>query len=115
MPQSLLQTAHESLLNRVHKASPAKANLDGNFVHTSAQFLRKAIDKTGMNQDEAMRALGFTHKGQFCELLDGTRKLWTHTLLRTEAASIRRELLILTLLEEGTCEVERVVRIKESA
>ena len=115
MPQSLLQTAHESLLNRVHKPTAAKAKLDVNFVHTSARLLRTAISKTGMNQDEAMRALGYEHKGQFCELLDGTRKLWAHQLLRTEAAAIRRELLILTLLEEGTCEVERVVRIKESA
>lgn len=114
MSASLPQPSRAEQLNRVHKAKPVKANLDANFVHTASRLLRRAIANTGMNQDEAMRALGFEHKGQFSETLDGTRKLWAHQLLQPSARAIRRELLVLVMLEEGGCEVERTIRIKEA-
>lgn len=113
MPQSLPQVDRVARLNRVPKATPAKANVPENEVHSSARLLRQAIDLTGMNQDEAMTALGFTHKGQFSEALDGKRKLWAHQLLR--ASAICAQLLILKLQRDGTCQVERVIKIKESA
>lgn len=112
---TLFQSGRDALLNRVHRAAPAKANLDVNEVHNAARLLRAAIARTGMNQDEAMRALGFKHKGEFSEALDGVRKLWAHQLLRKEARAIRKQLLVVSMLEEGACEVEHIVRMKEGA
>lgn len=115
MPGSLPQANAQTLLNNVRKPVPAKANLDENDVRTSARLLRKAIERTGMTQDQAMEALGFRHKGDFSEALDGIRKLWAHQLLRPKAASIRKQLLILSALADGSCEVESVIRIRERA
>jgi hypothetical protein len=93
--------------------SPRRAALL-NEVRNASQLLRRAIERTGMTQAEAQVALGFAHKSDLSEALDGIRKLWSHQLLRPEAAAIRRELLVLSLIEEGICEVTRTIQIREA-
>lgn len=115
MPQTMPQADRTAQLNSVRKASPAKANLTENCVRIAGQLLRRAIEHTGMTYEDAQHALGFAHKGDFSEALDGKRKLWAHQLLRPEARRIRKELLILSALEDGDCEVERTIRIKEKS
>lgn len=115
MSVTMHQTRRDALLNSVRSPEPIKAKVDENFVHNASRLLRKAIGKTGMSHDEAMDALGFVHKGEFSEALDGKRKIWLHQLLRREAVAIRRELLILSEVEQGTGTVERVVRLTETA
>jgi hypothetical protein len=100
--------------NSFPKPRMAKAKLDLNFVQNGGKLLRVAIARSGLSQKEAMGALGITHAGRFSEMLDGKQKLWMHQLLRPEAAAIWKELLVLAASACG-CEVERIVRIKESA
>lgn len=115
MPAIMHSTRRDALLNSVRRPDPVKAKVDENFVYNASRLLRQAISDAGLSHDEAMDALGFKHKGEFSEALDGKRKLWLHQLLRKEAKPIRRELLILAEIEEGTAKVERVVRLTETA
>ena len=114
MPATIAQAHRANLLNSVPRPRMAKAKADLNFLQNAARLLRLAIARTGLSQKEAMAALGVEHASQFSEMLDGKQKLWMHQLLTAEAAPIWRELIVLAALEAG-CEVERVVRIRESA
>src|SRR5689334_18836471 len=114
MPVTMHQTRRDALLNSVRSPEPVRAKLDVNEVHSASRLLRLAIARTGMSHKEAMDALGIEHKSEFSQMLDGTRKIWVHQMLRPEAAAIWKELLIIAACEAG-CEVERVIRIKETA
>lgn len=112
--QSYAQGNRVSDLDHVPSAKPAKAQLPDAYSVLSGRLLRGAIARTGLSQKEAMTALGFEHKGGFSEALSGRRQIGIHRLMRQEAAGILREFVILMSLEQGMCEVERVVRFKEA-
>lgn len=114
MSSSLAHSAGAGPRNSFPKPRMVKAKLDLNFVQNGGRMLRQAIARSGMSQKEAMAALGVEHAGQFSEMLDGKQKLWVHTLLRPEAQGIWKELLVIAAQEAG-CEVERVIKIRESA
>lgn len=114
MPQSIPQVTVVDPRNRFPKPRMAQAKLDLNFVQNAGRLLRMAIARSGLSQKEAMTALGVEHAGQFSEMLDGKQKLWVHALLRPEAQGIWKELIVLAAQECG-CEVERVIKIRESA
>jgi hypothetical protein len=114
MNGSLTDRHRADLLNSLPSPRMAQAKPDLNFLQKGARLVRRAIARSGLSQKEAMAALGVEHESQFSEMLDGKQKLWIHRLLAPEAAPIWKELIVLAALEAG-CEVERVVRIRESA
>jgi hypothetical protein len=111
---SLPQGRRDALLNGIEKPKMARAKLNLNFIENGGRLVRLAYHRAGLSQKEAMAALGVDDPGQFNRMVDGKEKLWLYLLLRPEAAAIWKELLVIAACEAG-CEVERVVRIKESA
>jgi hypothetical protein len=114
MGGSLPQGRRADLLNTLPKPRMVKAKPDLNFLQNGGRLLRLAIARSGLSQKEAMAALGIDHESQFSEMLGGKQKIWMHQMLRPEAAAIWKELLVIAACEAG-CEVERIVRIKETA
>lgn len=113
MPVTMHQTRRDVLLNSVRTGEPMKAKLDVNEVHTAGRLLRLAIARAGMSHKEAMDALGVEHKSEFSQMLDGTRKLWVHQLLREEAKPIWKELIFVAAASIEGMTVRRVVELVE--
>lgn len=117
MGETMTQARRDDLLNRVESLTPAHANLSLHEIEIAAHMLRTAIARTGMNDQEAMHAIGIKDPAQFARMVKGTERerFWIHQLLGREGAKpIRRELWVLDAQACG-CTVERIVRIKESA
>ena len=114
MPVTMHQTRREALLKQIDRPSPAKADLL-NKVEIASKLLRLAIARAGLNQDQAMDALGISDKGQFSRMLDGKEKLWMHQFLRPEAQPIWKEVIFLAAQSIPGMTVERIVRLVEHA
>ena len=110
-------TRRAALLQNIETPKPLKANppLQNLEKEDGARLLRQAIAYAGLTPKEAAYLCGVGDAAQFNRMLDGLEKFWVHVLLRKSARPILRELLILVAMQEGSCEVERTIRIKETA
>lgn len=115
MATSMAHAHRQGLLQGIERPRPAKAKLDLQDLEKAARLLRLAIAKAGLTPKEASALVDVNDASQFNRMLDGIEKFPVHLLLSHKARVILRELLIQTMVESGECQVERVVRIKESA
>lgn len=115
MGAMLQQQRRSLLLQGIEKPRAAKAKLDLQDLEKAARLLRLAIAKAGLTPKEASALVDVNDASQFNRMLDGIEKFPVHLLLNVKARIILRELLIQALKDSGECEVERVVRIKETA
>jgi hypothetical protein len=117
MPVTMHPTRRAALLQNIEKPKPLKANppLQDLEKEDGARLLRKAIANAGLTPKEAAYLCGVADAAQFNRMLDGIEKFWVHVLLRKAARPILHELLIIVAVEQGTCQVERTIRIKETA
>jgi hypothetical protein len=117
MSTMMHSTRRQALLQSVETPKPLKANppLQDLEKAEGGRLLRKAIANAGLTPKEASYLCGVSDAAQFNRMLDGLEKLWVHVLLRKAARPILHELLIIVAVEQGTCQVERTIRIKETA
>lgn len=108
-------TRRAALLQGIETSGQLKANPPLQDLENGGRLLRKAIIHAGLTAKEASYLCGVADASQFNRMLDGIEKFPVHLLLRSSARPILHELLILIAVEQGSCVVERVVRIKESA
>jgi hypothetical protein len=114
MSASLPKSVQCGLLQTIERARPAKAKLVLQDLESAARLLRQAIAKAGLTPKEASALVDVNDASQFNRMLDGIEKFPVHLLLNHKARVILRELLIQALVEDGTCDVERTIRIREA-
>lgn len=115
MSTSMHATRRADLLQTIEKPRPAKAKVPLQDLENGGRLLRLAIAHAGLTPKEAAYLCSVADASQFNRMLDGIEKFPVHVLLRPAARPILHELLILVSVEQGSCTVERVVRIREAS